>query len=68
MVELRLVCPKCRLSKLVKVTTQKFLDLDAKEKKYLKLLKNASSASRRNEIIKRLDKIRKDKYVAEVQP
>jgi ssDNA-binding Zn-finger/Zn-ribbon topoisomerase 1 len=68
MVQLRLVCPKCRLSKLIKVTTQKFLDLDAKEKKYLRLLQETSSPSRRNAILNRLDKIRKDKYVAEVQP
>ncbi len=68
MVQLRLVCPKCRLSKLEKVTTQKFLDLEQKEKKYLKLLQNASKPSQRDEILKRLERIRKEKYVSEVQP
>jgi len=68
MVELRLDCPKCKLSKFVKLTTQKFLDLDKKEKKYLKLLHNATTGSQRNKILKRLEVIRRDKLVAEVQP
>ncbi len=68
MVQLRLVCSKCKLSKLEKVTTQKFLDLDRKEKKYLKLLQTTQPGRRKDEILKRIQKIRREKYVSEVQP
>lgn len=68
MVELRLDCDKCKLSKFVKITTQRFLDLDRKEKKFLHMLERAESASRRNALLKMIEDVRKNKLVAEVQP
>jgi ssDNA-binding Zn-finger/Zn-ribbon topoisomerase 1 len=68
MVELRLVCPKCRLSKYVKMTTQKSLDLEKKEKKLLDLLERANSPQRRNALLKQIEKTRREKLVTEVQP
>lgn len=68
MVELRLVCPKCRLSRYEKVTTEKYLELVKKEEKYLKRLDNAVSATERRFLFKKLDDVRKEMYVSEVKP
>lgn len=68
MVELRLICPKCRLSKFVKLTTQKALKLGREEKKLLTLLERSTSPRRKDAILKKLQQVRKDKLVAEVQP
>jgi len=68
MVELRLDCPKCYLSKFVKLTTQKFLRLEKKENKYLGMLQEAKTGQRKRQLLKMLEKVRKEKLIAEVQP
>ena len=68
MVELRLDCPKCRLSKLEKVTTRRFLELTLREERLQYLLSRSQSPRRREEIIRRLQEVRKEKIVAEVKP
>lgn len=68
MVELRLDCNYCKLSKFVQLTTEKFLDLTKKEEKWLKFLERETAPSRRNIILKKLENIRKERLRAEVQP
>lgn len=67
-VELRLDCPKCKLSKFVKLTTEKFLKLEKKEEKYLKMLQETNSGAQRRRLLKMLEDVRKKKNIAEVHP
>lgn len=68
MVELRLDCPKCKMSKFIKLTTQRFLKLEKKEEKYLKMLEKATDGAQRRWLLRMLERTRKQKITAEVQP
>lgn len=67
-VNLRLDCPKCKMSKHIKLTTKRFLKLEKKEKKYLSMLQEANSAVQRRWLLRMLERTRKQKLVAEVKP
>lgn len=67
-VELRLDCSKCKMSKFVKLTTNKFLKLEKKEEKYLKMLQEAKTGAQRRWLLRMLERTRKQKLIAEVKP
>ena len=66
MVELRLDCSKCKMSKHERLTTQNYIDLLDKERKYLEMLERATSGKKRDDLLKALERVRKDKLRAEV--
>ena len=68
MVELRLDCTKCKLSRYEELTTQKELNYRIQEEKWMERLERATSASRRNAILKKLEYLQKERLRISVYP
>jgi hypothetical protein len=68
MVELRLDCKQCKLSRFEELTTQKELDFRIKEERWLNRLEKSTSARQRNAILKKLEYIRKERLRVSVYP